>query len=187
MHRACPRAPDLCVSLHVGGALVGGHFSGDLAENSGDFPMRPEWEKEWSPKTGVRLESAYKQVDGKEPDFTNNAKVRLTAFRAFSAAPRLRLSSQAEGLAPRGFSGSLERPHRRGGLSLCQWYSMTPSQRACWCGSRRLAYPPFQHVVKMERRRRGCYRLYNQRLYNQRFVEREPTRGFKVGDRSFLH
>eukprot|EP00903_Cladosiphon_okamuranus_P007240 g7026.t1 len=48
---------------------------GDLDESSGDFPVRPDWEKEWSPKTGVSLESAYKQVDGKEPDFTNNAKV----------------------------------------------------------------------------------------------------------------
>ncbi|CAN0432619.1 unnamed protein product [Ectocarpus sp. 12 AP-2014] len=48
---------------------------GDLPESSGDFPVRPEWEKDWTPKTGVCLQSAYKQVDGKEPDFTNNAKV----------------------------------------------------------------------------------------------------------------
>lgn len=52
-------------------------LSGDLAASSGDYPVLPEWEKDWSPKTGVKLESAYRQVDGKEPDFTNNAKVRF--------------------------------------------------------------------------------------------------------------
>lgn len=56
-------------------AFVAKKTTGDLPESSGDFPVRPEWEKEWTPKTGVCLQSAYKQVDGKEPDFTNNAKV----------------------------------------------------------------------------------------------------------------
>ncbi|CAM9771725.1 unnamed protein product, partial [Hapterophycus canaliculatus] len=48
---------------------------GDLPASSDGYPVVPEWEKDWSPKTGVSLESAYRQVDGKEPDFTNNAKV----------------------------------------------------------------------------------------------------------------
>lgn len=48
---------------------------GDLPSTSLDFPVRPEWEKDWVPNTGVKLASAYKQVEGKEPDFTNNAKV----------------------------------------------------------------------------------------------------------------
>jgi len=61
--------------------------AGDLPETSGDFPVRPEWEKDWSPKTGVCLESAYKQVDGKEPDFTNNAKVRRVSGRRFPTKP----------------------------------------------------------------------------------------------------
>eukprot|EP00904_Undaria_pinnatifida_P008588 jgi/Undpi1/485/HiC_scaffold_10.g03951.m1 len=48
---------------------------GDLPSSSLDFPVRPEWEKDWVPSTGVKLTSAYKQVEGKEPNFTNNAKV----------------------------------------------------------------------------------------------------------------
>lgn len=53
--------------------------AGDLPSSSPDFPERPEWEKEWSAKTGVELLSAYKEVEGVEPNFTNNAKV-LTSF-----------------------------------------------------------------------------------------------------------
>lgn len=52
--------------------------TGDLPSSSPDFPVRPDWEKDWVPNTGVELSSAYKQVEGKEPDFTNNAKVPTT-------------------------------------------------------------------------------------------------------------
>lgn len=52
--------------------------AGDLPSSSPDFPVRPKWEEDWVPNTGVKLASAYKQVEGKEPDFTNNAKVPTT-------------------------------------------------------------------------------------------------------------
>lgn len=58
--------------------------SGDLSVDSRDFPPRPEWEKDWSAATGVKLLSAYKEVDGKEPNFTNNAKVRFFVMMAES-------------------------------------------------------------------------------------------------------
>lgn len=51
-------------------------LAGDLSSSNPDFPEVPKWEKHWSPKTGVRLLSAYKEVEGQEPNFTNNAKVR---------------------------------------------------------------------------------------------------------------
>lgn len=51
-------------------------FPGELPENSSDFPERPEWEKDWSADTGVPLLSAYKEVLGEEPNFTNHAKVQ---------------------------------------------------------------------------------------------------------------
>lgn len=63
---------------------------GDLPESSIDFPVRPEWEKDWVPSTGVKLASAYKQVEGKEPDFTNNAKVATTSRPRCSASDSLR-------------------------------------------------------------------------------------------------
>lgn len=49
--------------------------TGDLSTDSPGFPDRPEWEKDWSAATGVRMFSAYKEVEGHEPDFTNHAKV----------------------------------------------------------------------------------------------------------------
>ena len=55
----------------------GFYFSpvGNLSSSSPDFPELPEWEKDWSPETGMKLLSAYREVEGEEPNFTNNAKV----------------------------------------------------------------------------------------------------------------
>lgn len=50
-------------------------LEGGMSSTCPDFPQLPEWEKDWSPATGLPLVSAYKEVEGKEPDFTNNAKV----------------------------------------------------------------------------------------------------------------
>lgn len=55
-------------------------LSGDLSSSSPEFPELLEWEKRWSPKTGVRLLSAYKEVEGQEPNFTNNAKVFILLY-----------------------------------------------------------------------------------------------------------
>lgn len=70
--------------------------AGDLPSTSLDFPVRPEWEKDWVPNTGVKLASAYKQVEGKEPDFTNNAKVRTTKRCCCSATDCTNISTSTD-------------------------------------------------------------------------------------------
>lgn len=70
-------------------ASPGALGTGDLPSSSLDFPVRPEWEKDWVPSTGVKLTSAYKQVEGKEPNFTNNAKVATANRPCCSASDSL--------------------------------------------------------------------------------------------------
>lgn len=128
----CSRASGCRVSLRVGRVflvffssfsrflVLCFSFSGDLPESSEDFPVRPKWEKEWSPKTGVRLESAYKQVNGKEPDFTNNSKVSQTGRGVPSSCRSSRFDCQSHcwprALELKGVPCTLENPRSRGGV-----------------------------------------------------------------------
>ncbi|CAN0406745.1 unnamed protein product [Discosporangium mesarthrocarpum] len=48
---------------------------GNLEETSPDFPASRPWERDWTAELPVKMKSAYKEVEGREPDFTNNAKV----------------------------------------------------------------------------------------------------------------
>ena len=105
MDRAHARLAQVLCCMYVRVAVCVCIVAGDLPERSGDFPVRPAWEREWSPKTGVSLESAYRQVEGKEPDFTNNAKVSCRSVPRFcAAAPGLvRWQLQVETHALEGF------------------------------------------------------------------------------------
>ena len=48
---------------------------GDLDEASEGYPTPVDWEP-WRPKLQSKFDSAYLQVDGREPDFTNYAKIK---------------------------------------------------------------------------------------------------------------
>ncbi|CAM9752741.1 unnamed protein product, partial [Phaeothamnion confervicola] len=52
---------------------------GRLEQSAAEYPTPPPWETEasggWEPALEAPLRSAYRECDGREPDFTNNAQV----------------------------------------------------------------------------------------------------------------